>query len=141
MAGPTIETAMRNAIEARVETLPMLATYPLVWTYGPAYTPDASKPYIRATWVPNATNRIFIGSTAPLHRLSLLQLDMMGKKSWLGKQVTEIAGQIAAHFPTDLKLRAIGVTCRVTSAPHVAGVISGDVFLQVPVTVLIECFA
>lgn len=122
-------------------TLPLAGTYPIVWTDGPTYTPNADRPYIRATWIPNVTRRLFIGSTDPHQRLGLLQVDMMAKKTWTGKQATQVAAQIAAHFPADLKMTYSGVTCRVTSAPHVVGAIAGDVFLQVPVTVPIECFA
>ena len=139
MAGPSIETAIRSAIEARVATLPV--TYPIVWGDGPAYTEDANVPYVRVTWIPNTTRRVTIGSGGPHQRLGILQIDVMGKKSWTGKMVTQIGGQIAAHFPADLRMRSDGVTCRVTADPHVAGVVAGTVFNQVPVTVPIECFA
>lgn len=141
MAGATIETAIREAVEARVATLPMKAAYPVVWTDGPAYDPQASQPYIRASFFPNTTRRMFIGSADPHQRLSLLQLDFMAPKSWTGVQATQTAGQIAAHFPCDLRMSHGDVTARVRSAPHVAGVIADDTFLMVPVTVSIECFA
>ncbi|MEQ1938613.1 phage tail terminator-like protein [Mesorhizobium sp. CN5-321] len=140
MTAATIETAMREAVAARVASLPMAETYPPVWFDGPAYTPNANTPYIRAAWIPNSTNRMFIGSGDPHQRLSLLQLDFMAPKSWTGKQATQVAGQIATHFAADTRMNFGEVTCRVTAAPHVAAPMAGDVFMQVPVTVGLEAW-
>jgi hypothetical protein len=141
MTAATIETAMREAVAARVASLPMAETYTPVWFDGPTYTPNANTPYIRVAWIPNSTNRIFLGSSDPHRRLSLLQLDFMAPKSWTGVQAIQVAGQIAAWFPADLRMTFGDVTCRVTAAPHVSGPMAGDVFMQVPVTVPIETFA
>jgi hypothetical protein len=116
----------------------MVETYPAVWFDGPAYTPNANTPYIRAAWIPNSTNRIFLGSSDPHQRLSLLQLDFMAPKSWTGVQATQVAGQIAQHFPADLRMTFGDVICRVTAAPHVAAPMAGDVYLQCAVTVGVE---
>lgn len=138
MSTATIETSIRSAVEARVATLPMAGTYPVKWVDGPSYDPSASTPFIRASFFPNTTRRMFIGSADPHQRLSLLQLDFMAPKTWTGKQATQVAGQIAAHFPADLRMVFGDVTCRVTAAPHVAAPMAGDVFMQVPVTVSLE---
>ncbi len=141
MAAATIETSIREAIEARVATLPMAGSYPVVWSDGPSYDPSASTPYIRASFFPNTTRRMFIGSGDPHQRLSLMQLDFMAPKSWTGKQATQVAGQIAEHFAADLRMTFGDVTCRVTAAPHVTAPMAGDVFMQVPVTVGLEAWA
>jgi hypothetical protein len=141
MTAATIETSIREAIEARVATLPMAETYPIVWSDGPSYDPDASTPYIRASFFPNTTRRLFLNGADPHQRLSLLQLDFMAKKTWTGKQATQIAGQIAAHFPADLRMMFGEVIARVTADAHVAAPMAGNVFLQVPVTIRIEAFA
>ena len=141
MTAATIETSIRSAIEARVATLPMAGTYPVKWTDGPSYDPNASTPYIRASFFPNTTWRLFLNGSDPHQRLSLLQLDVMGKKAWGGKVVTQIAGQIAEWFPADLRMIYGEVTSRIAAAPHVAAPMAGDVFLQVPVTIPVECFA
>jgi hypothetical protein len=141
MTAATIETSIRSAIEARVATLPMKAMYPVVWVDGPSYNPGASTPYIRASFFPNTTRRMFLNGADPHQRLSLLQLDFMAPKSWTGVQATQVAGQIAAHFSADLRMTFGSVTARVTAAPHVAAPIAGDVFIQVPVSIGIETFA
>jgi hypothetical protein len=141
MSTATIETSIRSAIEARVATLPMAGTYPVKWVDGPSYDPNASTPYIRASFFPNTTRRLFLNGSDPHQRLSLLQLDFMAPKSWTGVQATQVAGSIAQHFPADLRMIFGDVTCRVTAAPHVAAPMAGDVFIQVPVTVPIETFA
>lgn len=140
MTAATIETSIREAIEARVATLPMAGTYPIVWSDGPSYDPEASQPYIRASFFPNTTRRMFIGSGDPHQRLSLLQLDFMAPKSWTGVQITQVGGAIAQHFAADTRMSFGSVTARVTAAPHVAAPMAGDVFLQVPVSISLESF-
>jgi len=132
---------MRAAAATRVDTLPMKATFPIVWTDEASYNPSATTPYIRATWVPNQTSRRFVGSADPHQRTAILQLDVMAKKTWSGLQASEIAGQVAAHFPADHAMYSGDVKCRVTAAPNVTGPIAGTVFMQVPVTIQIEAFA
>lgn len=141
MTAAAIEISIREAIEARVATLPMAETYPVVWSDGPTYSPDAKKAWIRASFFPNTTRRMFIGSGDPHQRLSLLQIDFMAPKTWPAMSSIQVAGEIAAHFPADLRMTFGDVSCRVTSAPHVAAPMAGDSFIQVPVTVPIETFA
>ena len=141
MTTATIETSIRSAIEARVASLPMAGTYPVKWVDGPSYDPNASVPYIRASFFPNATRRLFLNGSDPHQRLSLLQLDFMAPKTWTGVQATQVAGQIAQHFPADLRMTFGDVTCRVTAAPHVSAPMAGDVFMQCAVMIGVETFA
>ncbi|MFE0015274.1 phage tail terminator-like protein [Mesorhizobium sp. NPDC059054] len=47
-----------------------------------------------------------------------------------------MAGKVAAHFPTDLKMTYGGVTVRVTAAPTAAQPMDDDTHVLVPVTAL-----
>lgn len=151
MSTPTIETRIYQAIKARVESLPMASTYAIVWTDGPlpkkadgtpetSYTPDPTKRYLRATWTPNQTQRQFIGSRAPHRRPGVLQIDVMGLATQGSGVAREVAGQVAAHFPTDLNLDFQGVRVRVMKAPSVGTVFVGT-HVQVPTSVELEAFA
>ena len=97
--------------------------------------------YLRGTQVPNMNRRLFIGSTGRHQRLGLLQIDVFGKKNENIAVAVEVAGKVAAHFPTDLKMRFGDVTVRVTEAPTIAQPIDDDTHVLVPVTVPVECFA
>ncbi|MGN6538944.1 MAG: phage tail terminator-like protein [Mesorhizobium sp.] len=141
MSTATIQTAMREAVAARVATIPVVDQFPIVWTDEPSYSPDASTPYLRCSLFYNTTRRLFLNGADPHQRLNLLQIDVMAKRSWTGKQATQVAGQIAQHFAADTRMTFGDVICRVTAAPHVAAPLAGDVFMQVPVTVPVECFA
>lgn len=140
MAGPSIETKLYQAIKARVNMLPMKATYPIVWTTGEAYEPNPAQPYLRATWLPNMNRRALIGSGDPHQRLGILQLDVMEKRSRRDTDAIEIAGQVAAHFLPDQRLSFEGIETRVTKAPDV-GAVFIDKFIQVPVTIEFEAWA
>lgn len=137
---PSIETKIFQAIKARVETLPMKAAYPIVWTDGPAYLPNPTQPYLRCTWLPNKTERQFIGSKDPQRRPGILQIDVMGTKAQGSGVAREVAGQVAAHFPADLRLFFQGVKVSVTKAPSVLGSFI-DTHIQVPVQIEVNSFA
>lgn len=138
---PSVETSIFQAVKARVDTLPMKATYPIVWSTNKAYSPSPTQPYIRATWIPNVNRRLLIRGSGPHQRLAILQIDVMGRKDYGDDVAVEVAGQVAAHFPADLCMSAYGVSSRVTRAPDIAQPIADDAFLMVPVTVPVETYA
>lgn len=146
MSVPSIETKIFEAIKARVASLPMASTYTIVWTDGPlssgqtSYTPSPTQRYLRCTWVPNQTQRQFIGSNDPHRRPGVLQIDVMGLKTQASAVAREVAGQVAQHFATDLPMDFQGVRVRVMKAPSV-GPVFIDVHIQAPVLIELEAFA
>lgn len=129
----------------------MASTYTIVWTDGPlpkkadgtpetSYTPDPTKRYLRATWIPNQTQRMFIGSSDPHRRPGILQIDVFATVAQGSGVAREVAGQVTAHFPTDLYLDSQGVRVRVMKAPSVGPVFVGT-HIQVPVSIDLEAFA
>lgn len=134
MSVPSIETKIFQAIKARVDTLPMKSTYPIVWTDGTAYSPHPNQPYLRCTWTPNTTQRQFIGSKDPHRRPGILQIDVMGTKAQGSGVAREVAGQVAAHFPADMRLRFMDVKVRVLRDASVFSPFI-DSHIQVPVSI------
>lgn len=134
MSTPSIETKIFQAIKARVTSLPMTDRYPIVWTDGPDYIPNPTRSYLRATWTPNAAQRNFIGSGEPHTRAGVLQIDVFGTKSQTSGVAREVAGQVAAHFPTDMRLAFEGVKVRVVKAPSVYAPFI-ETHIQVPVEI------
>jgi hypothetical protein len=138
---PSVETSIFQAVKARVDTLPMKAAYPIVWSTNKAHSPSPTQPYIRATWIPNVNRRLFLRGSDPHQRLAILQIDVMGIKSHGDDVAIEVAGQIAAHFAADTPMFFQGVKVRVQRAPDISQVIAGDTHLQVPLTVAVESFS
>lgn len=140
---PSIETKIAEAIRARVASLPMASTYQIVWTDGPlpsgqtSYTPTPTQRYLRCTWTPNQTQRQFIGSNDPHRRPGVLQIDVMGLKTQASAVAREVAGQVAQHFPADMKLSFGGVKVRVMHDPSVFAPFI-DTHVQVPVSIELE---
>ena len=145
MSVPSIETKIRQAIAARVATIP-LTDYDVVWTDGPlpegqqTYTPDPTKKYLRVTWTPNDTQRVFIGSKDPHRRPGVLQIDVFGTKAHPTALFIEAAGQVAEHFRADLVMEFQGVHVRVMKAPGVLAPFV-DVHVQVPTIIQVEAYA
>ncbi len=136
---PAIETALWLALRARVEALVLSPPLPVAWP-NETFSPPLSG-YLRVTWIPNINRRLFLKGSDPHQRLSLLQVDVFAKKNQPVAVALEIAGQVAVHFPADLRMTAYGVTARVTKAPEIAQPIDDTTHLMVPVTISIEAFA
>jgi hypothetical protein len=134
MADPT--EAVMAALFARIMTLPNAP--PIAWP-NVSFTRPADGRFLRVQFVPNATNRRFIGSDDPHQYLGLLQISAYDKLIWGEHSVRQAAGQVAAHFPTDLRLGEIGV--RITKRPNVSDMIIEEDRVQVPVMIEWECYA
>lgn len=139
MATPSIETSIWLALKARVQTLVLSPALPVSWP-NESFTKPLTG-YLRVTHVPNLNRRLFLAGSDPHQRLGLLQVDVFAKKNQPVAVAVEIAGQIAAHFPADLRMPYGDLLVRVTAAPTVAQPMDDDTHLLVPVTVPIETFA
>lgn len=146
MSVPSVETKKYQAIRLRVESLPIASTHQIVWTDGPlaagqqSYTPSPTQRYLRCTWTPNQTQRQFIGSKDPHRRPGVLQIDVMGTKAQGSGVAREVAGQVAQHFATDLRMAFDDLSVRVIKAPSVLTPFI-DVHIQVPVVIEVESYA
>jgi hypothetical protein len=136
---PSIETSIWLALKARVQALALSPVLPIAWP-NEAFT-KPSGGYLRVTWIPNINRRLFLRGSDPHQRLSLMQIDVFAKKNQNVAVALEIAGQVAAHFPADLKMSAHGVTAQVTRAPEIAQPIDDDTHLMIPVTIRCSVFA
>lgn len=113
----TVETAIWQALNARVQSMSLTPSVPVVFPKQDA--PDSR--HIIVSWMPNRNQRRAVGSNSAHIRPGILQLSLMSPIPGQAVEVeTEIAGQIAAHFPADLRMSFGGVTVRVTQAPDVA---------------------
>ncbi|KRB26325.1 DUF4128 domain-containing protein [Mesorhizobium sp. Root172] len=137
---PSIETQIWLALKGRVQALALSPALPIAWP-NETYVPSPTQNYLRVTHVPNINRRLFIGSTEPHQRIGLLQIDVFAKKNQDASVAAEIAGQVAAWFATDLKLRYGTTTVRITKAPDAAQAIADDTHWQTPVTIAYEAFA
>lgn len=141
---PSTETKIWEALKARVKA--MLGGYPLAWPTEDFDSPsDASAPwaYIEVAHLVNDNSRIMIGSDDPHDRSGILQLSLMWPiaNKTTNSQLVELAGQIAAFFPTDLSMSFQDVVVRVERAPDVAQAFREEAYWQVPVRVRWRCFA
>ena len=137
---PSIETQIWLALKGRVQSLVLTPALPIAWP-NETYVPSPTQNYLRVTHVPNINRRLFIGSTEPHQRIGLLQVDVFAKKNQDASVAAEIAGQVAAWFPTDLRMTYSSAAVRVTKAPDVAQAIADDTHWLVPTSVEYECFA
>lgn len=136
---PSIETSIWQALKARVQTLVLSPALPVAWP-NESFTKPLTG-YLRVTHVPNLNRRLHIRSEDPHQRLGLLQVDVFMPKNQNVAVALEVAGKVAAQFPTDDWLTYGNAAVRVTSAPTVAQPMDDDTHVMIPITVPYECFA
>lgn len=146
----TTETKIWQALKARVQTLSSGLT--INWPMEP-FTPPVSGgkpvPYVECRHLPNANVRRFIGSNDPMERMGILQLTLCWPASEIGTAsgkthpdvLVQHAGEIAAHFPTDLAMDFQGIRVRVERAPDVTQPYRDDAYWRCPVSVRWRCYA
>lgn len=137
------EAAIMEALFARVALLtvgasPIYMPARIAWP-NIGFTPPADQNFLRVVFVPNATERALIDSDGPHRHFGLLQLSVYWKKNDGETRPRDIAGQVAAHFPADLRLGSLPV--RIIAAPNVADLIVEAARVQIPVMVPWEAWA
>lgn len=148
---PTTEVKIWMALKARVQSLPVPVNYPIDWPMEVFQKPQAGgrpSPYIEVRHLPNTAVRRFIGSNDPHERLGLVQLTLCWPVADVdtapGKThpdvLTQMAGLIAAHFPTDLRMVFQEVTVRVEKAADVAQPFRDEAYWRMPVSVRWQSF-
>lgn len=133
---PSIETELWLAIKARLETATDL---PIAWPAAD-YQPKAGCAFLQVTNVINRPARLSIQRGAH-DRSGTLALVLVYPLGQAVEVSLECAGQIAAQFPEDLKLR-YGATCvRIETAPHVLDGFRDGAWWRTPINIFWRSFA
>lgn len=133
---PTVETAIWMALRQRVEALPL--ELPIAWP-GEVFEPGSAA-YLAVQNIVARPARALM-SAGPHDRTGTLQIMTMHPIGTRYEVTQEAAGQIAEHFPCDLRLTFGGVSVRVTEAPHVSDGYREDAYWQTPVRVRWQAWA
>lgn len=135
----TIEKTIEAALFMRTSSLPLSPALPISWPNVP-FTVPASRKYLNVSHLPNRSRRRFLKGSNPHQRMGVLQITVVWPLA-TGSAATDIAGQVAEHFPADLSLHNDGVRVRITKAPDIPPPIKSDVSWSVPVSISYEAFA
>lgn len=138
----TVEGAIEQVLSVRLASLVLSPAHPIA-VPNVNFTKPNDNRYLEAKFVPNATNRILIGSTDPHQRIGFLQVNVRDGLN-KGSRITDIAGLVAAHFPADLRLHhATGISVRISAAAEVGSMLveSNPPGVVVPILIPWECFA
>lgn len=129
----TVEGTIMELLFARVASLVLSPVMPVAWP-NVNYSPPASQKFLRVVFVPNVVNRALIDSDGPHQRLGFLQVSVQWPLNSGEAAARDIAGAVAAHFPTDLRL-GTNLQVRIMSAPNVVDLIVEVARIQIPVMI------
>ncbi|WP_024586007.1 DUF4128 domain-containing protein [Aliihoeflea sp. 2WW] len=133
---PSIEESIETALFTRANGLAALTGLAISWP-NVSFTAPLSGRYLRVSHLPNQTQRLFINSAAH-RRPGILQISVVVPLNVGASAATRMAGQVAEHFPMDLRMTPGGVSVRVTKAPDIAPALKEDAAWIVPVSVSYE---
>jgi hypothetical protein len=119
----TPEAAIHSALMARVLTLSLTPSLPLIYVERGGDKPAS---YIEVAHLPNTNERALLSGSDPLDRQGILQLTLCSKPGQYAAVYIETAGNIAAHFPRDMRLTADGKSVEITKADIGAGRMDGQ---------------
>ena len=124
----TRESNIFHALMARVSTQPtgLPVVYPgLVYPQNGAEKADQ---YIVVTHSPNRPERVWITAGEASHRhQGVLSLSLMTEVGVGNAEAVELSGELAAHFPADLKLMYDNIILRIVQDAHIStGYRDGD---------------
>lgn len=136
----SVEGSIELALEGRLQSLVTSPVLPISWT-GKPFTAPANGKYIEVIYAPNGANRMFIGSNDPHQHLGVLQVNLHWPHGDFERVPRDVAGAVAAHFPTDLVLTADSVRVRITKRPDVGAALVGKTEITIPVLIEYEAWA
>ena len=96
----TPEAEVVAALMARVKTLTLTPPLPILYLEMPQERPES---YVEVDHLPNESDRRYLAG-GPLDRSGILQLSLCLPVGRFEVWHREQAGQVAAHFPADLRL-------------------------------------
>lgn len=133
------EVKIMNALLARMASFVATPALPVAYP-NVSFSPPAGGKFLRVQFIPNVTQRVFIGSRDPHRFIGLLQVSVCWPLNVGETAPREVAGAVAAHFPCDLRLTSEDVRVRITKRPDVSDLLVEDSRVQIPVSIEWECW-
>lgn len=139
----TVELTIQTALLDRAEGLLDIIGLPMSWPNKAFDPPVDGSSYLEVIILPNRNTRIFYGSNEDSWRMGILQINLVSEYNKGPSSGTEIAGQIALHFPQDFVIFSGGVKVQLTKTPDVGSAVANTARTSwiVPVSVYYEAFA
>jgi uncharacterized protein DUF4128 len=137
MASP--EENIENALFSRAAGLTALTGLPVFWP-NVGNNPPSDGRYLAVSLLPNHNDRFLLAGNDPHYRQGILQVNVMMPRNAGQTPSTQIAGQVASHFPADLALFSEDVKVKLQKVPDVMSALSTDAAWMTPVSVYYEAF-
>ncbi len=135
----SVEASIHAALEAHLRAFAEPRQI-RVARQGFAFDPPRDAAYLRVSFLPNRTERLFINT--PQHRRpGIFQVSVMAPPGQGLFPFLAIASDVAAHFAMDRRLTSGGTTTRITAAPSIAPPIVEAASIQIPVSIPFEALA
>jgi len=117
----TIQEQIEAALFAHLVTFTPTIDAPIAWPNVTFPEDGDAKPetYIEARHMPNRNTRLYMAGADPHLRQGILQLTIFTPLHEGATPATQLAGEIAEHFPADLALYEDDIRLRIQKAPDI----------------------
>ena len=134
MAATTIEGRIPEALLAHMAALVLTPSLPVAYP-DIAFTPPANAPYIRVYFIPNGTERLFIGNGEENLHQGILQVTVVFPAGQGAIKPNDVAGAIANHFGEGTQLPITGGVIRIDKRPSIEPTMQETDIIQIPVSI------
>lgn len=133
MVASTIEGMIPEALLAHMAELVLTPALPVAYP-DIAFTPPAG-PYLRVYFIPNGTERLFIGNGEPNLHQGILQVTVVFPAGQGSIKPNGVAGAIADHFGEGTQLPITGGLIRIDKRPSIFPAMQDTDRIQIPVSI------
>lgn len=118
MATPTVETKIWLALRNHLASLVLSPAAPFIWPAESVTIPQGTS--LEVTHMPNRPVRRYLGSDEPDLLRGILQVGVLTIPGFSQHQTvaTEIAGDVAGHFPKDARMTYDDIVVRISEKPE-----------------------
>jgi hypothetical protein len=133
MVATAVEGMIPEALFAHMAELVLTPALPVAYP-DIAFTPPAG-PYLRVYFIPNGTERLFIGNGEPNRHQGILQVTVVFPSGQGAIRPNDVAGAVANHFGEGTQLPITGGVVRIDKRPSISPAMQDTDRIQIPVSI------
>lgn len=136
---PTIEASIQTALFTRMASLVLAPVHQVAWP-NVSFTPPSPRRYLRVSYLPNTTDRLYQGKKGSHRHQGIFQVLVCYPLNGGEAGAREIAGLVANHFPAGLTLYSGSAKVKITKRANISALVTTDTEIQIPVSIAYRSF-
>ena len=130
-----VEAEVCNALETAAMAFTANASPEIDIAIRDGFAPRDGVPYLQVDFMPNRTQNLFVGNSAPARHIGIFQVSVMYPNGEGRIPALALAGEVAAAFSKGSRFASNGVSAQIYEQPSVAPPMQEPDRVRVPVSI------